>query len=575
MPSLDKSAHTAISEALRRCRTTFIVIAIFSFFVNLLSLSFPIFLLQIYDRVIPNRSYDTLIVLVIMVLVAILAFSALDTLRSAMLAKLGRWIDLSGGVPVFEANILRAKRRGTGSRSRYFRDLAAVRDFVGGPNALPLFDAPWVPLFLTALFLMHPYLAYIAIGGVLLLLAAGILNELATRNTIATAEDTAGKAIDYANAATRNADVIEAMGMRRAVAERWSGLYQTASNDKVKSERWSISLQAATRFLRTAMMIALLATAAYLIMQDQLTGGAIIAAMLLFRRAVAPMERAIETWKSFTEARHGYHSLSRHLQRLPEPVETPPMFDAEDGLRVNDLSVYVKGADQPILRRVDLAMKPGEAVAVTGPTAAGKTTLAQAILGNLQPSRGEVLLGGIDVSTIEREAIGPLVGYLPQSVELFEGTIRDNISRMRPGELEDVIAAARLGGINKMICSMPDQYDTEIGEGGALLSGGQRQRIGLARALYGQPGLIVLDEPDANLDDAGRWALDRAIRKAKEAGAMVIMITHRGTGMSNFDRVYKLVDGRLHEVIAEDERDEAKSTSGRNLTVVGNKGTNG
>lgn len=568
MASSETDAKTAITEALKRCKTTFWVIAFFSFFVNLLSLSFPIFLLQVYDRVIPNRSVDTLLILVFMVLIAVLAYSGLDTLRNAMLAKLGRWIDLSSGVPVFEANIMRAKRRGTRSNSRYFRDLAAVRDFIGGPNIIPLFDGPWTPLFIAALFLMHPVLGYISIGGIVLLVGAGLINELLTRKTIATAEDTSSRAVDYATAATRNADVIEAMGMRRTIAERWSSLYRAASDDKVRSERWAIALQAATRFLRTALMVCLLATAAYLIVSDELTAGSVIAAMLLFRRSVAPMERAIECWKSFVSAREGYQSLKKHLNRLPDMPETPPMFDPDEGLRVDDVSVHVRGVDAPILRRIDLRLKPGEAVAITGPTAAGKTTLAQVILGNIRPSRGEVLLGGIDVAVVEREILGPLVGYLPQSVELFEGSIRDNISRMHVGELDDVIEAARMAGINKMICSMPNQYDTDIGEGGALLSGGQRQRVGLARALYGRPGLVVLDEPDANLDDSGRWALERAIRKVKEAGAMVIVITHRRSGLSAYDRIFKLVEGRLHEVVAEKDTDSSKSDENRNLTVV-------
>lgn len=568
MARSEKDANTAISEALKRCRTTFWVIAFFSFFVNLLSLSFPIFLLQVYDRVIPNRSVDTLLILVFMVLVAVMAYSGLDTLRSAMLAKLGRWIDLSSGVSVFEANIMRAKKRGTRQSSQFFRNLAAVRDFVGGPNIIPLFDGPWTPLFIAALFLMHPMLGYISVGGIVLLVGAGLINEFLTRRTIATAEDTSSRAVDYATAATRNADVIEAMGMRRAIAERWRSLYEAASEDRTKSERWAIALQAATRFLRTALMVCLLATAAFLIVNDELTAGSVIAAMLLFRRSVAPMERAIECWKSFVSAREGYQSLNKHLRRLPDMPETPPMFDPDEGLKVDNVSVHVRGIDVPILRRIDLHLSPGEAIAITGPTAAGKTTLAQVILGNISPSRGEVLLGGIDAAIVDREVLGPLVGYLPQTVELFDGSIRDNISRMQGGELDDVVEAARLAGINKMICSMPEQYDTDIGEGGALLSGGQRQRIGLARALYGRPGLVVLDEPDANLDDSGRWALERAIRKATAAGAMVIVITHRRSGLSTFDRVFKLVDGRLHEVIAEKDADSSKADENRTLTVV-------
>ena len=536
---------SVLAECLRRCRTSLLAVFVFSFFLNLLSFAFPLYLLQIYDRVMPSRSADSLLVLTLIVLVAVIALAMLDTLRNSMLVHLAAWIDRCVGGEVLAAEIVAAKQRGRPKSSRAIRHLAAVRDFIGGPHIVPLFDIPWTPLFLLVLFLMHPWLGAIALTGVVLLFGISMLNDWFSKRAVADATDTGSAAADAADEASRNADVIEAMGMRDQVVQRWVQFRSSATEAELGVATRAILFGSLSKLVKLVLLVATLATAAYLIVTNSLSAGGVIAAMLLFRRSIGPWQRAVGSWNSFIKARRGMRKLEEHLGQLDVAGNREPVFDHARGLVLEGVRVEVPGRRDPLLSEVTLSVNPGEAVALLGPTASGKTTLARMMAGNVAPGAGEVSLGGVSLSAADRAAVGPLIGYLPQTVDLFSGTIAENIARLTAAPLDAVITAAKLAGVNRMIRAMPEQFETRIGEGGARLSGGQRQRIGLARAVFGEPVLVILDEPDANLDARGRRAVTRAIRELKKRNAMVVLITHQSGVLQDIDRTYELKEGRL------------------------------
>ncbi len=556
--SIDNPTKSALQDALTKCKSSLYTVAAFSFFINLLSFAVPLYLLQIYDRVIPSRSEQTLIVLTVIALTAIFAYAGLEALRGFMLAKVGNWVDRRVGADVFRATVVRAKKRSQSPSQRGIRYLHAVRDFVGGPNIVPLFDIPWTPLFIIALWIMHPLLGGLAIFGAVLLLAIGAVNEWATHGVVNESQDASSRSADLTAASARNADVIEAMGMRETIAKRWSKEFGTAADAENAVARRAILMSAITQFTRMTLQIVMLGLAASLILMNQLSAGAIIASMLLFRRATSPMERGISSWKAVVNAREGKQKLEDYLSRIPDVPKTPPIFDARKGLKLRGVTYFIPGRDKGLLRGLNLDVHPGDAVGIMGPTAAGKSTLARIIIGNLAPSSGKVTFAGVDVAHPDRTLLGPHIGYLPQSVELFDGTIRENIARMTKGDLDSVIEAARLVGIHSMISEMPNRYDTEIGDGGSILSGGQRQRVGLARAVYETPKLVVLDEPDASLDVDGRKAIQRTIRKLKEKGSMVVLISHDPSTIESVDRLYELRNGRL-DLVKPEVKDEPVS----------------
>jgi len=562
--SSDTQDQSALADALARCKSSLATVGVFSLFINLLSFAVPLYLLQIYDRVIPSRSEETLMFLTLLAVVAITTYAALEGLRGFMLARVGNWLDRRVGVEAFRATIVRAKKRSQGPSQKGMRYLESVRDFVGGPNIVPMFDAPWTPIFVLALYIMHPVLGGLALFGAVLMLALGALNEWRAHGPVTEAEEASSKSADLTAATARNADVIEAMGMRETIAGRWAEAFGDAAESENAVARSAILMSAITAFVRMVLQIVLLGTAAALILSDQLSPGSIIASMLLFRRATSPMEKGISTWKGFVRAREGMRKLEDHLDRLPEIPSTPPIFDPRKGLRLKNVKYTIRGREKPLIRGVDLRVEPGEAIAILGPTAAGKSTLARILIGNVSPSGGSVTYAGVDLDHPDRSLIGPNIGYLPQSVELFDGTVRENIARMTEGDLDAVIEAASLVGIHSMISAMPEGYDTEIGDGGSILSGGQRQRLGLARAVYQDPKLIVLDEPDASLDTDGRRSVARAIKRMKERGSIIVLITHNPDLCSAVDRTYELDGGYLD--LVEHEAQEAK------LRVVEGKG---
>ena len=512
---------------------------------NLLMLAVPLFSLQVYDRVLSSRSADTLWLLALGVLIALVALAALETLRSWLLIRVSNRYALDLEPKVLESGLVQAALRGV-QPVQSLRDVGTVRNFLGtGHGLVALMDAPMAPVFIAIVALLHPWLGFLTLVGALVLLGLTLTTEALTAPQVREAGEAAMRAQGRAEAAMQNAEAIEAMGMRRAMLRRWreaqNGHLALASR---ASDRASL-LAAGARFTRMILSLSLTAFGAYFAINDQLTVGGMIAAFMLSARALAPMEVLIGAYRQLVQARASLDRLDALLERFGRK-ESAMQLPAPLGEVALEGVVYAPpGRDQPTIRGVSLAIPAGSVIGLIGPSAAGKSTLAKLVCGVWLPRSGSVRLDGADVYAWNREDFGRYVGYLPQDVELFAGTVRDNIARFGDADDAAVVAAAQLADVHEMVLKLPDGYDTEIGPGGAALSGGQRQRIALARALFGGPRLVVLDEPNASLDTEGEQALVEAIAVLKAGGATVIVITHRPSILAGADKIAVLIGGRI------------------------------
>jgi ATP-binding cassette subfamily C exporter for protease/lipase len=534
-----------LREALGAFRSVFWAVGGFSLVVNVLLLAPALYMLQVYDRVLASRNEVTLIMLT-MILVGLLLLEALiELVRSKVLVKASAALDVRLSPRVFDASFERSLRQGRGSAAQALADLGQVRQFLTGKGLFAFFDAPWTPIYIAVIYLLDPWLGYFAAGAALVLFALAWVNERATGRALEQAGDISHSASHEAATQLRNAEVIEALGMLPALRNRWFERQRRfLATQSVASER-AATLGAATKFLRAAFQSGVLGLGAYLVIQNQLTPGAMIAASILLGRALAPVDLAIATWRSLVGARAAYRRLAELLQGYPARGETTRLPRPQGAVAVESLVLGAPGREQPILRGVNLRVPAGTCVAIVGPSAAGKSTLARALVGVWAPMSGSVRLDGADVARWNKAELGPSIGYLPQDVELFDGTIAENIARFGERDDDRIVQAARKAGVHEMVLRLPEGYDTRIGEGGVALSGGQRQRVALARALYGDPALVVLDEPNANLDDAGDAALAAALRQLKEEGRTVFVVTHRVNLLAAVDTVALLSEGRL------------------------------
>lgn len=539
------TCDTGLGSAIARCRAGFVAVFAFSAVVNLLMLTVPVYMLQLVDRVLSSRSLETLVYLTLVAAGALAFLGLFELLRSRILVRLGTWLDAALSPEVFKRcleNALAGASYGTDS----LRDLATLRGFLGGAGIMALFDTPWVPAYLAVIFLLHPLLGIVALVGSLLLFGLAFGTDRLTRRPFAQASAASARALRGAESAVRNAEILDGMGMASTLAGRWSD-----ENDRVLAYQSSASdraglVAATTKAFRLFLQVVILAAGAWLVVENRLTAGGMIAASIILSRALAPVEQALGAWRHLRAAGEAWQRLSSLLDR---PSRRPPamVLPPPRGHLVADRITYTsRGAAQPILSNVSLEVPPGEVLALVGPSAAGKSTLARLLVGLDTPQSGVVRLDGADVFAWEREDFGLHVGYLPQDVELFAGTVRENIARMQVGEPSAVVEAARLAGVHEVILALPHGYETGIGENGAALSGGQRQRIALARALYGKPALLVLDEPNASLDTDGERALSAAIATLKQRGATIVLITHRPSLMAHVDRIVVLREGRVH-----------------------------
>ena len=457
----------------------------------------------------------------------------------------GAALDRTLGPRVLDGLLAQTARLGGAGYLNGLRDVNTLRTFLGGAGLLALFDAPWLPFFLLIIFLFHPVLGVVALAGAIAMLVLAILNERLTRKPAEEAQAQARRAGRYIDGAVRNADVVTALGMLPAVAKRWAQTNDGALREQLRAARVGGLFSSMTRFARQFIQLAMLGIGAWLVVQEHVSAGIMIAGTILLSRALAPVETLVAGWRNLVEARLAWRRLDELLAANP-PFDAATDLPAPSGRVEADRILFgMKGADRPIIRGVSFAIAPGEALGVIGPSAAGKSTLARLVVGVWKPTAGIVRLDGADVAAWPRERLGPHIGYLPQDVELFAGTVAANIARLGDPDSAEVVRAAQRAHVHDLILRLPKGYDTEVGEGGQLLSPGQRQRIGLARALYGNPRLIVLDEPNANLDHDGDQALLASLRGLKADGVTVIIIAHRAAMLASVDKLLVLRDGAV------------------------------
>ncbi len=534
-----------LKEALSQVRRALVIVGAFSLALNLLMLTAPLYMFQVFDRVLGSGRVETLLLLTLIAGFALMTYGALEAIRQRLLARVSTWLSLAASDDLIDRSV-RAATRGARFGGQPLRDLATIRSFLGGQGVTPLFDAPWMPIFLGVLFLMHPILGMLAVGAAIILFCLAVLNEVLTRKPLGEASGLQSTLLNQTDAAVANAEVLEAMGMTKGLVKRWMRQNAEVLTRQQAAADRSGMLLGATKFTRLFVQVGILGAGAYLVLQGQLTSGAMIAGSVLMSRALAPVEQAIGAWRQLVAARTAYDRLKKVIAALPDREPSIELPEPKGKLEVQGVVYAPPGAAKPILKGVSFALAPGEAMGMIGPSASGKSTLCRLLVGAAPPSSGSVRLDGAEMSQWDAEARGPYIGYLPQDVELFQGTVRDNIARLQSDASDaDVVDAAQRAGVHEMILHLPKGYDTEIGPRGAQLSGGQRQRLGLARALFGAPKLIVLDEPNASLDQAGEAALQDSILKAKETGATVILVAHRPAMMKHVDKVLLMRDGQV------------------------------
>ncbi len=537
--------RTELTEVLFSFRKAFYTAGVFSMFINLLGLVPSIYMLQVYDRVLQSRNVTTLIMLTVIMLGFYVMSSMLELARSKLLIRVGAQLDMKLNDRVFVASFERNLKRSGGNAGQAMGDLTNVRQFLTGNGLFAFFDAPWAPIYLIVIFLFSPWLGVFAVVAALVLFSLAWATELSTRKPLAEATHVAIGANNYATNNLRNAEVIEAMGMLNNIKHRWMQkqmrflVLQNEASDK------AAVISSATKSVRIAVQSLVLGGGALLVIEGTLTPGGMIAASILLGKALGPVEMAIGVWKQLLGARTAFHRLEGMLQEHPARVPSMTLPTPLGALRVESVTAAAPGTQVMILKDVSFDVSPGEIVGVIGPSASGKSTLARLLVGVWPALGGKVRLDGADIYTWEKSHLGPSLGYLPQDIELFEGSIAENIARFGTVEADKVVEAAKLAGVHEMILRFPKGYDTQIGDAGSGLSGGQRQRIGFARAIYGNPKFVVLDEPNSNLDDVGEESLIRAVLELKQRGTTVILITHRTSIIAAVDKLLLLVDGAV------------------------------
>ncbi len=539
------NVQNEVGKAFRACRAAFGFTGLFSFFINLLMLTGPLFMLQVYDRVLTSRSIPTLVALTLLV-VGLYAFMALlEFVRSRILVRIGRRLDEQLSGRVFDSIISHALRRTPHVGSQPARDLDSMRQFVAGPGPAAFFDAPWTPVYIGVIFLLHAWLGIFAVVGAIILFIFALANELLTRGPTARANQSAISAHTMTEESRRNAESIGAMGMTGAMRRRWLKQHEESLDDNTHASDRAGTITAMSKATRLMLQSGILGFGAYLAVLQEITPGTMIAASIILSRALNPIEQAITQWRAFISARKAHQRLKVVLAEAPEEEPAMQLPEAKGNLSVENVVATAPGLDTPLLQGMNFSVEPGEAVGVLGPSGAGKSTLARAIVGVWPLLRGKVRLDGAALEQWPPEQLGTALGYLPQDAELFSGTVAENISRFAAQpDPELVVKAAQLADVHEMILKLPDGYSTRIGEGGSALSAGQRQRVGLARALYGSPKFVVLDEPNANLDSEGEAAVINAIQSLKSAGAAVMVVAHRPSAISAVDKILFLRDGR-------------------------------
>ena len=544
---------TAIDRGLAEGRRGFIAVVAFSLVINLLFLAGPLYMMQVYDRVLASRNVTTLLFLTLILAFCYAIIAALELVRSQVLIRGGVRFDRAVSADVFRSVQRASVLQPGATHAQALRDLDSIREFFTGAGLLALLDFPWVPIYMVAAFLINFWYGVFVLVAVCITFGLAAANEIATRDTLAKAQGRAIAAADYATSTFRNAEALHAMGMVEALRRRWTHQHEAVLGWQAAASSRAGFLVAVAKFHRMLTQSLVLGLGAFLVLQREISPGMMIAASIIVGRAIQPVEVAIANWKSFVGMRSAYKRVQTLLRRAPDESERIALPEPKGQLTLENVVACAPGGQTPLLRNVTFNVPAGSALAVIGASASGKSTLARVITGVWPIASGAVRLDGSDLQHWDPDALGRHIGYLPQDVELFTGSIAENIGRFSEADDSAIIEAAMLAGVHDMIQKAPEGYNTQIGEGGQALSGGQRQRIGLARALFGKPSLIVLDEPNANLDAAGDAALGEAIAALKAQRRTLIIMTHRMNVLSSVDYIILLGDGQVQLAGPRDE----------------------
>lgn len=534
--------YDELRRLLKPSQGYFVTAAIFSLAINLLYLAGPLYMLQVYDRVISSSSEITLVMLTIALLLTLAALAGLDVVRARVLTRTSIRLDRNIASRVMTAIIERSANLGA-ARSHLLRDFDTFRQFITGTGIHAILDLPWTPIYIAVIFGLHPSLGAFALGCSIVLILMAVLNEWIVKPPLSESNEAATRNYTFTEMSLRNTEVVRAMGMTAGLLKRWSRDRNRMLERQVTASDRAATMQSLIRFLRLSMQSLILGLGAYLVIERLTTVGAMFAASILLGRALQPVEQIVGSWRGLVSARGAFVRLRELLAASPAQEPRLTLARPDGRLSVEGLSYVAPGSPKPILRGVTFQIEPGEVLGIIGPSGAGKSTLARHIVGVQAPSAGAVRIDGADVSTWIKSSLGEHLGYLPQDVELFADTVAANIGRFNDGADSDIILAARMAGVHEMILRLPEGYDSHVGEGGAILSGGYRQRIGLARAAYGNPSLVVLDEPSSNLDSDGDAALADCIIQLKKRGTTVVLISHRPATIGVVDKILVLREG--------------------------------
>lgn len=535
--------HNEIAEVLLSFKQAFRSIGVFSAVINGLMLMPAIYMLQLYDSVLTSRNEMTLLMLTLIVIGAYIFLGALEYVRSFILIRVGAKLDLKLNKRVYTAAFEQSLKHGESNAGQALKDLTNIRQFMTGNALFAFFDAPWFPIYIFVIFMFHPWLGIFALVGTTILIVLAYINEKISRKPLDDANTMAVVSTNMASNNLRNAEVIEAMGMLPNLQARWNKLHSRFLNLQAEASEKAGIVTAISKSTTVALQSLMLGLGALLVLANEISPGMMIAASILMGRAIAPVQLLINVWKQFGGARIAYERLTKLLEHHParEPGMTLPK--PTGAITVENITAAPPGSRIPVIRGLNLSLSAGEVLGIVGPSGSGKSTLARLLVGVWPAAAGKVRLDGADVYLWNKEELGPHIGYLPQDIELFSGTVSENIARFGEVDAEKVILAAQRAGVHQMILNMPAGYDTKLGDGGAGLSGGQKQRIGLARAMYDDPAFIVLDEPNSNLDDVGEQALLHALIDLRKRRKTIVLITHRSSVISVTDKLLVLQEG--------------------------------
>ncbi len=538
-----KLPNNEIASTLREFKGAFKTVGVFSAIINLLMLVPSLYMLQVYDRVLPSRNEITLLMLTLMMLGAYIFMSALEFVRSFLLIRLGARLDMKMNKRVYTAAFEQNLKRGGGNAGQALQDLTNIRQFLTGNALFAFFDAPWFPVYIIVIFMFEPSLGVFALCGVAVLVVLAYVNEVVSKKPLSEANSMAIISSNLATNNLRNAEVIEAMGMLPNLMSRWYKLHGRFLQLQGEASEKAGIVQAVTKFVRVSLQSLVLGYGALLAVEGKISPGMMIAGSILLGKATGPIEQLIGVWKQWSSTKSAYQRLNELLEKNPAREAGMSLPKPLGQLTIEAVTAAPPGSPVAIIKGLSFSIFPGDVLGVVGPSGSGKSTLARLMVGVWPAAVGKVRLDGADIYHWNKDELGPHMGYLPQDVELFGGTVAENIARFGEVDSEKVIQAAKRTGVHEMILHLPQGYDTRLGDGGAGLSGGQKQRLGLARALYDDPSLIVLDEPNSNLDDVGEQALLLAVNELRQQGKTIVMITHRTSAISVTNKLLVLRDG--------------------------------